>query len=211
DLHANITPQQLAHTEAIVAYRTNPHLDPVERAVEASGILARTIRAQLRPVQHLVQVPMIINIVKQPTAFGPMKAIMDDVATVLTRPGVLSASCGQGFPYADVEQMGVSFVVVTDDDRRLAEEQARWLARHAWERRAELQNDSPSPAEALARARAASGDKPTVIMDVGDNVGGGGTADSTHLLAEARRQGLGGERSLLMSLFDREAVRVCLK
>ena len=211
DLHSNITPKQVAHTDAIVAYRTNPHLDPLERAVEASGILVRTIRGQVRPVQHLVQVPMIVNIVKQPTAFGPMKAIMDDVAAVLARPGVLSASCGQGFPYADVEQMGVSFVVVANDDPRRAAEEARGLARRAWERRAELQNDSPSPAEALARARAASGDRPTVIMDVGDNVGGGGTADSTHLLAEARRQGLRGERSLLMSLFDREAARACIK
>jgi len=211
DLHSNITHKQAAHTEAIVAYHTNPHLDPVERAVEASEILVRTIRGQVRPVQHLVQVPMIINIVKQSTGFGPMKAIMDDVAEVVKKPGVLSASCGQGFPYADVEQMGVSFLVVTDNDRRLAEEQTRWLARRAWERRAELQNDAPPPAEAMKRARTASGDAPTVIMDVGDNVGGGGTADSTHLLAEARRQGLKGERSLLMSLFDPEAVLVCIK
>jgi microcystin degradation protein MlrC len=209
DLHSNITNKQVAHTNAIVVYRTNPHLDPVERAVEASEILVKTIRGEVKPLQHLVQVPMIINIVKQPTAFGPMKAIMDDVAEVVKKPGVLSASCGQGFPYADVAQMGISFLVITNNDRKLAEEQANWLARRAWDRRAELQNDSPSVADALKRAIAApAGGKPTVIMDVGDNVGGGGTADSTHVLAEARRQGAKG---MLMSLFDAESVQACVR
>jgi microcystin degradation protein MlrC len=211
DLHSNITQRQVENTDAIVAYRTNPHLDPVDRAVEASDILVKTIRGEVNPVQRLVQVPMIINIVKQPTAFGPMKDIMDDVAEVLDKPGVLSASCGQGFPYADVEHMGVSFLVVTNGDAGMAEQQADWLARRAWDRRAELQNDSVSMEEAVGRAlNAPSTGKPTVIMDVGDNVGGGGTADSTHLLAEAIRQGLNGEHSLLISLFDPAAVEACI-
>ena len=211
DLHSNITQDQVDNTDAIVAFRTNPHLDPVERAVEASDILVKTIRGEVRPVQHLVQVPMIINIVKQPTSFGPMKEIMDEVDEVLEKPGVLSASCGQGFPYADVDQMGVSFLVVTDGDAELAEKQANWLARRAWDRRAELQNDSPSIEEAISSAmNAPSDDRPTAIMDVGDNVGGGGTADFTHLLAEAIRQGLKGEQSLLLSLFDPSAVQACV-
>ncbi|MAH21371.1 MAG: hypothetical protein CMO12_00990 [Thaumarchaeota archaeon] len=211
DLHSNITQDQVDNTDAIVAFRTNPHLDPVERAVEASDILVKTIRGEVRPVQHLVQVPMIINIVKQPTSFGPMKEIMDEVDEVLEKPGVLSASCGQGFPYADVDQMGVSFLVVTDGDAELAEKQANWLARRAWDRRAELQNDSPSIEEAISSAmNTPSDDRPTAIMDVGDNVGGGGTADSTHLLAEAIRQGLKGEQSLLLSLFDPSAVQACV-
>jgi len=75
----------------------------------------------------------------------------------------------------------------------------------------ELQNDSPSIQESISRAIAAPSDgKPTVIMDVGDNVGGGGTADSTHLLSEAIDQGLNGERSLLMSLFDPAGVQLCI-
>ena len=211
DLHCNITQAQVANTDAIVVFRTNPHLDAVERAVEASEILVKTIRGEVRPVQHLVQVPMMINIVKQPTSFGPMKEIMDEVHEVLETPGVLSASCGQGFPYADVEQMGISFLVVTDGDAGLAQKQAKWLAHQAWNRRAELQNDAPSVEEAVSRAMNAPSDgKPTAIMDVGDNVGGGGTADSTHLLAEAIRQGLNGEKSLLLTLFDPSAVQTCI-
>ena len=211
DLHSNISQKQAGNTDAIVAFRTNPHLDAVERAVEASDILVKTIRGEIKPVQHLVQVPMIINIVKQATAFGPMKEIIDDINEVLQQTGVLSVSCGQGFPYADVAHMGVSFLVVSDGDIDLAQQQANWLAHRAWNRRVELQNDSPSIQESMNRAIAdPSHGKPTVIMDVGDNVGGGGTADSTYLLYEAIGQGLNGERSLLMSLFDPAGVQLCI-
>ena len=211
DLHSNITQKQIANTEAIVVYRTNPHIDQVERGLEASEILARTIRGEIDPNQYLVQVPMIVNITRQPTAVGAMKTIMDDVAQVVGTPGVLSASCGQGFPYADVEHMGVSFLVVTDGDPALAKAKSNWLAQRAWDRRSELLKDSTPVDKAIRQAvDAYDSGKPTVILDVGDNVGGGGTADSTHLLAEAIRQEVKGEQSLLMSLFDPAAVRASI-
>jgi microcystin degradation protein MlrC len=48
---------------------------------------------------------------------------------------------------------------------------------------------------------------PIVLMDVGDNVGGGSTADSTILLELARRLGV---RKYLQSLYDPEAVEACV-
>jgi microcystin degradation protein MlrC len=44
-------------------------------------------------------------------------------------------------------------------------------------------------------------------MDVGDNIGGGSSADSTVLLAEAKRL---GARCYLQTLFDPEAVQACV-
>jgi microcystin degradation protein MlrC len=44
-------------------------------------------------------------------------------------------------------------------------------------------------------------------MDVGDNIGGGSAADSTFILAEAKRMGIKG---LLQSLYDPESVRACV-
>ena len=43
-------------------------------------------------------------------------------------------------------------------------------------------------------------------MDVGDNIGGGSSADSTYLLAEAKRLGI---RRYLQTLYDPEAVTAC--
>ena len=44
-------------------------------------------------------------------------------------------------------------------------------------------------------------------MDVGDNIGGGSSADSTVLLAEAKRLGV---KSYLQSLYDPESVAACV-
>jgi len=207
DIHTNISDQMVDNTTAIVVYRTNPHLDPKERAIEASEILARTMRGEIRPVQWLEQIPMVINIVKQTTTLEPMLSVINDVETVIGRPGILSASCGQGYPYADIEKMGVSFLVVADGDEAAARDAAKWLALRTWHNRHLFNNDAPSPTESLRRAMNAPEDgKPTVIMDSGDNVGGGGSGDSTFLLAEAKQMGL---RSFLVSLFDPEAVQQC--
>jgi microcystin degradation protein MlrC len=48
---------------------------------------------------------------------------------------------------------------------------------------------------------------PIVLMDVGDNIGGGSSADSTHILAEAQKMGV---KSLLQSLYDPESVEACV-
>ena len=49
---------------------------------------------------------------------------------------------------------------------------------------------------------------PIVLMDVGDNIGGGSSADSTIILAEAQRTGFTG---LLQTLYDPEAVEACVR
>jgi len=208
DLHSNITRAMVENVDATVVYRTNPHLDPKARAVEASEILVQTIRGDVNPVQWIEQLPMVINISKQATELEPMKSVMDDVRAVIERPGIISASCGQGYPYADVIEMGVSFVVIADGDVNAARDAAQWLAERAWKRRALFGNDTPTPSKALAAAINAPLDGgPSVIMDMGDNVGGGGSADSTHLLVEAQRQ---HASELLMSLFDPESVQACI-
>ena len=49
---------------------------------------------------------------------------------------------------------------------------------------------------------------PIVLMDVGDNIGGGSSADSTHILAEAKRRGI---TALLQTLYDPEAVEASIR
>ncbi|HEV8637963.1 MAG TPA: M81 family metallopeptidase [Chloroflexota bacterium] len=206
DLHGNITARMIEAATAVVFYRTNPHLDARERALECAEIVVRAVRGEVRPAMALETPPLVINIVKQFTGEEPMAGLILDCEAVIARPGMLSASVIQGYPYADVPEMGASFLAVHDGDPAAAREAAGWLARRAWVRRAELQGDIPSPEEALRRAAAAPRG-PVVLMDVGDNIGGGSPADSTILLAEAKRQGV---RGLLQSLFDPEAVQRCL-
>jgi len=69
-----------------------------------------------------------------------------------------------------------------------------------------------SPVALAAPAASADADTaarpgPIVLMDVGDNIGGGSAADSTFILAEAQRMGV---TSLLQTLYDPEAVKACV-
>lgn len=207
DLHGNITRRMIEQATAVTFYRENPHLDARERGRECAEIVYRTVKGKLRPVMALETPPLVINIVRQHTGSEPLKSLMAECEAQIRRPGMLSASVIQGYPYADVPEMGMSFLAVADGDQALAGEVARRLARRAWELREQLDAKTPSPREALEHAvRAERG--PVVLMDVGDNIGGGSTADSTFLLAEARRAGV---RSYLQTLYDPEAVQECVR
>jgi microcystin degradation protein MlrC len=205
DLHANLTPAVVRHTTVATVYQTNPHLDARERARECAETVWRAARGEVRPVQWLETPPLVVSIVRQCTDEEPMRGVIADAAEAAARDGLLSASAVEGYPYADVPQMGMSFLAVADGDQTAARDAARWMAQRAWARRDEMVSTIPSPRAALERARAAAR-RPLVVMDVGDNVLGGSAADSTVLLAEARRLGM---REVLQALYDPGAVRRC--
>jgi len=206
DMHANLSQQKIDNSTVTVVYRTNPHLDPRPRARECAELIVRTIRGEIHPKQALEMPPVAINIVKQFTGEEPMLGLVQDVEAVLARPGMLSASVAEGYPYADVAEMGMSFLAVHDGDAAAARDAARWMARRAWERRATFVGDTPGPEDALRHAAAAPRG-PVVLMDVGDNIGGGSPGDSTVLLDAAQRLGV---RRYLQTLCDPEAVAACV-
>lgn len=206
DLHANISSEMVQHSTALVVYRTNPHLDQCERGQEAAQLLARTLRKQVHPVQVMVAPPMVIQLSRQDTAEAPAKQLREDLEQVLQWPGILSASVAFGFYYADVSEMGMSFLAVSDGDRSQAKRAAEWMANRAWERRLQFTSDLPSAREAVSLAMR-SQKKPVVLMDVGDNIGGGSPADSTILLREILEQ---GARNALVILCDPQAVQRCV-
>ena len=116
DMHANLSQKMIDNVDVTVVYRTNPHLDPRPRALECAELIVRTIRGEIRPVQALEMPPVVINIVKQFTGEEPMRGIVADAEAVIQRPGMLSASVAEGYPYADVAEMGMAFLAISDGD-----------------------------------------------------------------------------------------------
>lgn len=206
DLHANVSQKMIANTDATVFYRSNPHLDQEQRGLEAANLMSRILAGSIHPRQALEQPPLIINISKQYTVQPPAVGLYDDVKTVMQWPGILSASVAMGFYYADVEEMGASFLAVADGDQALAQKAARWMAKRAWGRRQDFVGNLPKPPEAVRQA-AQSPQGPVVLMDVGDNVGGGSAADSTILFEEILKQNV---PNALVILFDPAAVEMCV-
>ena len=207
DLHANISDKMARNTNGIVVYRSNPHLDQRERGLEAAGLMAQTLGGDINPVQALERPPLLLNITRQYTEEAPARDLYRDVESVLGWPGILSASTAMGFYYSDVEEMGASFMAIADGDKELARKAARWLAERAWQRRREFLSELPGPAQAV-RSAAREPHGPVVLLDVGDNVGGGSPGDSTILLEEIVRQQASGA---LVVLYDPEAVSACVQ
>jgi len=205
DMHANVSRRMVECADIVNTYMTNPHLDPRVRARECAELVFSVVRDEIRPVMALEKPPLSVNILCQGTSDSPMKELVAKAAAAASRPGVLSVSIAEGFPYADVEEMGMAFLAVTDGDVELAGEIARDLAQAAWNVRTDLEGDGVEIGEALQRAAQASA-RPVVLLDVGDNVGGGSPGDSTHVLAAAQRLGVGG---LFHSLCDPESVAAC--
>ena len=90
-------------------------------------------------------------------------------------------------------------------DAELAAEVAKELAQAIWARRDDLVGSAWDIDDALRHAAVATR-HPVVLLDVGDNVGGGSPGDSTHVLAAAQRLGIGG---VFHSVCDPDAVAAC--
>ena len=205
DCHSNVSKLMVDNVDVTVLYRSNPHVDQFERGREAVSLMDGTLRGEIHPAQYLEQVPLVINISKQNTGEEPLLSLMNKIERVRSKKGVLSASLGLGFAFSDVEKMGTSIVVVTDDDQESAKNMARHLGRYAWNLRDKFLCELPSPAEAVKEAGLIDGT--VVLMDVGDNIGGGSPGDSTILLKEVLEHG--SEKGLVI-LTDPEAVQSCL-
>ena len=186
DPHANLSPAMVAATDALFAYRTNPHIDQAARGVEAAELMLSTLSGKVKPVQAAVFPPMAMNIERQCTEEQPLSGICEFADQLRERTGVLGVNIFLGFPYADVAEMGSAALVVTNGDRALAKQTAHELAQQLWDHREGLAGTFLSVTDAVTKA--ATAPSPVCLLDMGDNVGGGSPADATWLLHELARQ-----------------------
>ncbi len=186
DPHVNLSPLMVASVTAFTAYRTNPHIDQKQRGLEAADLMIRTLRGEIKPTQAASFPPMSINIERQCTDESPLKEYVAKVAAVRELPKVLSSSLALGFPYADVPEIGSAVVVVTDNDQALAQKLADELGREMWQQRVPLAGNLISIADAVAMVPQSA--QPACLLDMGDNIGGGGPGDGTLIAWELLKQ-----------------------
>lgn len=187
DFHANVSSDIVKDSTVLITYKENPHIDTKERGIQAARIIAATVQGRVKPLQVLVKPPMMYNIVYQYTRREPLLPIVEESRRLEKNPKILAVSVSGGYQYADVPAMGPSVVVVTDNDRALAEREAQRLSDLLWTTRERIVLRLPGPAEAVRQAMAS--DKfPVALMDMGDNIGGGSAGDSTFILSELLKQ-----------------------
>ena len=205
DLHANVTPEMVEHADALIAYRTYPHVDMAETGARAAGHLDALLRGAAGRGKAFRQLPFLIELTAGCTLHDPAKGLYERLAA-LEGGEVASLSFACGFGPADIWHCGPS-VVAYGSSREAAERAADALFAHACACEGEFVTRIWQPAEAvghaLATATATAGRGPVVLVDTQDNPGAGADGDGVALLEELVCQG--AEDAALAILYDPEA------
>ncbi len=182
DLHANVTPQMVEHADALIAYRTYPHVDMADTGRAAARHLALLLRTRQRFAKAFRQLPFLIPISWQCTTDEPCKGIYKKL-TELESDAVPTLSFAPGFPAADFPDCGPSVFAYgrTQADADAAADQ---LAALIESRENDFDGRIFTPDEGVRHAMelAKTASKPIVIADTQDNPGAGGDSDTTGML-----------------------------
>ena len=202
DLHSTLTEKMARNADAVSIYRTYPHIDACEVGYEVGAILMGTLLGNLKPVIAVKHLPLLIgpplNVV---TADLPMKNVYDRAKEMQrTIPKVLTCCPAHGFMQQDVPGAGAGVMVTTDGDLELGQRLADELGELMFSYRKDFWIHLPGPEETIKLA--AASEKPVAIADSGDNIGGGGAGDGTHLLQEILKQNI---KSAFVQIYDPES------
>jgi microcystin degradation protein MlrC len=177
DLHCHLTPEMVAHADAIVIMKEYPHDDYLQRADELYRICVDAALEQVRPVTRVFDCRMVGF---YPTTSEPMVSLVRQAVAAEQEPGILSVSYVHGFPWGDTPHTGTKVLVIADGDADLARRKAEELGQALRDMGDRLLPTYPPIAEALAQALSLDG--LVVLADTADNPGGGAPGDNPTLL-----------------------------
>lgn len=182
DLHANVSPEMIAHADALIAYRTYPHVDMADTGRACAKHLALLLNGKQRLAKAFRQLPFLIPISWQCTNDQPTKGLYEKLAA-LQGDAVPTLSFAPGFPAADFRDCGPSVFAYgrTQADADTAADKFVALV-EGHEDDFDGRIYSPDEGVLLAMELAKSASKPIVIADTQDNPGAGGTSDTTGML-----------------------------
>ncbi|HEX6690567.1 MAG TPA: M81 family metallopeptidase [Burkholderiales bacterium] len=181
DLHANVTRQMIDNVDAMVAYRTYPHVDMADTGARAARLLDQMLKAGERMHGAFHTLDYLTGISSQCSFIEPCKSIYAELEKLENRHNCM-LSFTPGFPMADFEECGMSVFGfgVEKSKTQAAVEQLRRIVADA-EKDFALELHSAGDAVKRARDRGEPG-KPVVLADTQDNPGAGGNGDTTGLL-----------------------------
>src|ERR1700674_4686284 len=182
DLHANVTPEMVKHADALIAYRTYPHVDMADTGRAAARHLALLLSTGQKFAKAFRQLPFLIPISWQCTNDQPAKGIYRKLAA-LESDAVPTLSFAPGFPAADFPDCGPS-VFAYGRTQADADAAADALTNLIVSHESDFDGRIYTPDEGVrhAMALAARASKPIVIADTQDNPGAGGDSDTTGML-----------------------------
>jgi microcystin degradation protein MlrC len=181
DLHANVTRAMFERADALVAYRTYPHVDMAETGARAARVLDQTVRAGKRPQGGFHQLDYLTGIPSQCSFIEPCKTIYQELSRLEERYGCV-LSFTPGFPMADFADCGMSVLGYGFKEAGSVEAVERLRGAVA-DAEKDFAMEIHEATDAVRRARrVGEPGAPVVLADTQDNPGAGGNGDTTGLL-----------------------------
>ena len=192
DLHCNVSERLINACDALVVYRTNPHVDQRERAAESADLIRERL-AGVRLTKAFIRLPLTSPSVSLLTASGPYADLIDYGQTFVNAR-IANVSIAGGFVFSDLPKCGMTITVTARGDQAEADRVAWAIAERAWSERPRYKRTLTSLPDAVEKARLAAegATLPVILADVADNPGGGGRGNSAWMLQALHAAGIPG-------------------
>ena len=209
DLHANVTELMLQQADALVAYRTYPHVDMAETGERAAFLLRQFMEGGNRLSLAWKRIPFLMPLHGQCTEMDPAKGTYEHLGS-LEQGSVTSLSFTPGFPAADFPECG-GVVWGYGSDEAVVGDAVDSLTNYVNEREVDWWIDIYKPDEAVKEAmrRSQGANRPVVIADTQDNPGAGGNSNTTGMLRALMANHV--EDAAIGVLFDPDAAEAAHK
>jgi microcystin degradation protein MlrC len=187
DLHANVTLRMLREADALVSYRSYPHVDMAATGALAAQLLARRIKLGRREPIAYRRLPFLIPLNAQSTWMEPARSLYDELIELDRDFGTVLSFC-MAFPAADFDECA-PVVWAHGEHAEAAVQRLYASVAETSQWRSELleAREAVSKAMVLAANHAA----PVVLADTQDNPGAGGDSNTTGMLRALLEQGAG--------------------
>ncbi len=147
DMHANLTNLKVKSMNALVGYKTNPHIDLFGSGHRAAEILLATIRGEVKPKIVLRRIPMFGHNLgmstwsyKNTREQLPFSKVLSQLRSLVesSQKCIVDASVFIGFPQADVSESTISVSITTSMNTETALASAEEIAALIWNLRYEF-------------------------------------------------------------------------
>jgi microcystin degradation protein MlrC len=182
DLHGNPSRRIVAASEALIGFRTYPHIDQGDTGRRAADLMNELLSNNRRLGTVLKKLNMIIPAETMGTSDQPLLQIRE-LADSLIDGEILDISLFPVQPWIDVSEVGFGITVVHSGNAERANECAEIIRRALWKIHKEFQATLYSVEDAISHAIKGYQGKMQVIAQSSDAPTGGSTGDDSRVVA----------------------------
>jgi microcystin degradation protein MlrC len=179
DMHGTVTRRMLRHMQGASILHTYPHIDWYETGERAATMLL-SILDGAKPIIASVYTPTMVRGDELKTATGVHGTFIRHLERLEDRDDVLAGGIMLGHPPTDCPEQGSRIIIVTDNNRELAEREALRIGQNFWDMRERMQCVLYSVEEAIENAKKADGS--VVFSDAADATSSGAPGTSNDIL-----------------------------